>query len=162
MNIEIKKVESKDKSVLQNLFQLYMHDITKDLPMDVTSHGLFEYNEIDEYFTQEGHYAYFIYVDENIAGFVMIDNSFMVLDAKEDCYDLSEMLILNAYKGKGIGKKVAFEIFDMHRGDWEVKPIPRSESADLFWERVISKYTNENYKVEFPKPKRKAFIFNNK
>ena len=39
--IELVEIESKDKSVLQNLFQLYMHDITASLPMDVNEHKLF-------------------------------------------------------------------------------------------------------------------------
>ena len=83
-NIKLKKIEAKDKSILQNLFQLYMHDITASLPMDVNEHGLFEYNYIDYYFTEESRYAYLIYVEENIAGFVLIDDEFMVLDKEND------------------------------------------------------------------------------
>lgn len=66
MNSEIKlvEIESKDKSVLQNLFQLYMHDITASLPMDVNEHGLFEYNYLDYYFaeTEGNRHAYFVYI----------------------------------------------------------------------------------------------------
>ena len=51
-NIKLIRIESKDKSILQNLFQLYMHDITASLPMDVNEHGLFEYNYIDYYFSR--------------------------------------------------------------------------------------------------------------
>lgn len=161
MNIELTEIKSKDKSVLQNLFQLYLHDITKDLPMEVTEHGTFEYNEIDEYFTMPDRYAYFIHVDNKLAGFVMIDNKFMVLEQKENNYDLSEFFILNAYKGKGIGKTVAFRIFDMYKGTWEVKPVPRSKGVEIFWENVISAYTEGKYNTEFPKPTRKTFTFNN-
>lgn len=162
MNIEIKKIENKDKSVLGNLFQLYLHDITASLPMEVNEHGLFEYNEIDYYFNGESnHFAYFIKVDNKFAGFVLIDNNFMVLEKKDGNYDFSEMFILNAYKGKGIGKEVAFKIFDMHKGNWEVKPVPKSDGAKRFWERTIKEYTNANYKTEFPKPNRITFVFNN-
>ena len=62
-DLKINRIESKDKSILQNLFQLYMHDITASLPMDVNEHGLFEYNYIDYYFTEQNRYAYLIYIN---------------------------------------------------------------------------------------------------
>ena len=139
-----------------------MHDITASLAMDVNEHGLFEYNEIDYYFNNEAnHFAYFIKVDNQYAGFILIDNNFMVLEKKENNYDMSEMFVLNAYKNKGIGKKVAFQIFNQYRGNWEIKPVPRSEGAKKFWERTIKEYTNGDYKIEYPKPNRVTFIFNN-
>src|SRR5574344_1146042 len=137
MNIKLERIENKDKSILNNLFQLYLHDITATLPMEVNEHGLFEYNEIDYYFNGEiNHFAYFIKVDNHYAGFALIDNNFLVLEKKDNSYNFSELFILNAYKGKGIGKETAFKIFDMHKGNWEVKPVPRSERAKKFWERI--------------------------
>lgn len=162
MDIKIEKIEAKDKSVLVNLFQLYLHDITASLPMEVNEHGLFEYNEIDYYFNNDPNYfAYFIKVDNQYAGFALIDDNFMFLEKKPNHYDFSEMFVLNAYKGKGIGKEVAFQIFNMHKGTWEVKPVPRSDGAKRFWERTIKEYTKGNYKIEFPKPNRTTFVFNN-
>lgn len=163
MKIEVKKIENKDKQVLVNLFQLYLHDITKSLSMDVNSHGLFEYNEIDLYFlNDEDRKPYFIYVDDKIAGFVLVDKEFLVLDKKENTYDISEFFILNSYKRKGIGKKVAKEIFDMHRGSWEVRPVPRSDEAFSFWKNIIEEYTNNNYEIhEIEGDSRKSITFEN-
>ncbi len=162
MDIKVEKIENKDKSVLSNLFQLYLHDITASLSMDVNEHGLFEYNEIDYYFNNDSkHFAYFIKVNGNLAGFVLIDDNFMVLTKENNNFDFSEMFVLNAYKGKGIGNVVANKVFDMHKGTWEVKPVPRSEGAKRFWERTIKEYTKDNYKTKFPKPNRTTFIFNN-
>ena len=162
-NIKLKKIESKDKSILQNLFQLYMHDITASLPMDVNEHGLFEYNYIDYYFTDENRYAYLIYIEDKIAGFVLIDDEFMVLDNKENKprYDFSEMFILNAYKKKGYGEIVVKRIFDMYKGNWEIRPVPRSEGAKRFWLKVVKNYTNDNFKENYPKPNRLVITFTN-
>ena len=162
-NIKLKKIEAKDKSILQNLFQLYMHDITASLPMDVNEHGLFEYNYIDYYFTEESRYAYLIYVEENIAGFVLIDDEFMVLDKENDkpCYDFSEMFILNAYKKKGYGEIIVKRIFDMLKGNWEIRPVPRSEGAKRFWLKAVKNYTNDNFVENYPKPNRLVITFKN-
>lgn len=167
MNSEIKlvEIESKDKSVLQNLFQLYMHDITASLPMDVNEHGLFEYNYLDYYFaeTEGNRYAYFVYIDNKIGGFVLVNDDFMVLDKQKDfpCYDLAEMFILNAYKKKGVGEIIAKQVFDLHHGSWEIRPVPRSEGAKKFWLKVVKNYTNNNYVENYPKPNRLALIFKN-
>ena len=164
-NVKLVKVESKDKSILQNLFQLYMHDITASLPMDVNEHGLFEYNYIDSYFTEENRYAYLIYIDNKIGGFVLIDDEFMVLDKQKEndtaCYDFSEMFILNAYKKKGIGEVVVKQIFDMYKGNWEIRPVPRSEGAKRFWLKVVRNYTNDNFVENYPKPNRLVITFKN-
>ncbi|NLV90768.1 MAG: GNAT family N-acetyltransferase [Tenericutes bacterium] len=94
------------------MFQLYLHDITASLPMDLNEHGLFEYNEIDFYFNgDENHHAFFVKVDGKYAGFVLIDDNFMVLNKEKGNYNFLEMFILNAYKNKGIGKEVAIKIF---------------------------------------------------
>lgn len=162
-NIKLVRIESKDKSILQNLFQLYMHDITASLPMDVNEHGLFEYNYIDCYFTEENRYAYLIYIDNKIGGFALIDDEFMVLDKKRNapCYDFSEMFILNSYKKKGYGDKIVKQIFDMYKGNWEIRPVPRSEGAKRFWLKVVKNYTNNNFVENYPKPNRLAITFNN-
>ena len=163
--IELVEIESKDKSVLQNLFQLYMHDITASLPMDVNEHGLFEYNYLDYYFaeTEGNRHAYFVYIDNKIGGFVLVNDDFMVLDKQKDfpCYDLAEMFILNAYKKKGVGEIIAKQVFDLHHGSWEIRPVPRIEGAKKFWLKVVKNYTNNNYVENYPKPNRLALTFKN-
>lgn len=162
-NIKLIRIESKDKSILQNLFQLYMHDITASLAMDVNQHGLFEYDYIDYYFIEKNRYAYLIYIDDKIGGFVLVDDDFMVLDKYKDvpCYNLSEMFILNAYKKKGYGEIVVNRIFEMYKGNWEIRPVPRSEGAKRFWIKVVKNYTNDKFIENYPKPNRLVITFKN-
>ena len=162
-SVKLVKIQAKDKSILQNLFQLYMHDITASLPMDVNEHGLFEYNYLDYYFTEENRHAFLIYIDEKIGGFVLVNDDFMVLDDKNNdkCYNLSEMFVLNAYKKKGYGEKTARQVFDMFKGNWEIRPVPRSEGAKHFWLEVVKKYTNNNFTESYPKPNRLVITFRN-
>lgn len=162
-NIKLTKIESKDKSVLQNLFQLYMHDITASLPMDVNEHGLFEYNYLDLYFLEdEDRFAYFIHIGDKLAGFVLLDDQFMVLgDNVDNKLDFSEMFILNSFKRKGYGEIIAKTIFDMHKGNWEIRPVPRNERAKNFWLKTVKHYTNGKFSENYPKPNRLVITFNN-
>lgn len=162
MKIKLEKIKKSEKEILENLFQLYLHDITKYLHMEVNSKGLFEYEYIDYYWINPRYEPYFIKVDNNLAGFVLIDDEFMVLKDDNTSYDLSEIFILNYYQRKGIGKKVAKEIFDTHRGKWEVRPVPKNNNALNFWLNVISEYTNNNYVItDIKEDNRQVITFNN-
>lgn len=69
----------------------------------------------------------------------------MVLNKEaENKFDLSEMFILNSFKRKGYGGIIVREIFEMHKGNWEIRPVPRSEGAKKFWIRTVQNYTNES------------------
>lgn len=163
MNIKLKKINKDDKSILENMFQLYMYDITRFLDIDINKHGLYQYDFIDCYWINKNYYPYFIYLDNKICGFVLIDNDFLILEGKDKQYNLSEFFILNKYRRKGIGKVVANKLFDMYKGEWEIRPIPRSPEAYSFWDTVIKEYTKDNYKVStIPNDSRKMFTFSTK
>ena len=57
-------------------------------------------------------------------------------------------MIIPKYRRLKIGKRVAIDLFNMHKGIWEVKPSYDSKSAFLFWKNVIDEYTNNDNKFE--------------
>ena len=75
----------------------------------------------------------------------------------EDGHSIAEFMVIPKYRRNKIGKRVAFECFDMYKGNWEVSPSLGSISAYSFWNNVINEYTNNNYKYED-----RIFMFNNK
>lgn len=50
-------------------------------------------------------------------------------------------------------------VFEKFKGKWEIKPVPKSESAKIFWESIINDFSKGNYKIVFSKPNRLTFIF---
>ena len=160
MEIKLKKITIEDKSLLANMFQLYLYDITRFLDMEMNSHGLYDYAYLDYYWTNPNYEAFFITVDQKIAGFALLNDEFMKLDCS-DSHCISEFFILNKYRKNKIGKQVVKMIFDKYRGYWEVRPIPKSPEAKEFWEKVIKEYTNDNFEIFFPKPTREIITFKN-
>lgn len=63
-------------------------------------------------------------------------------------HSIGEFMILPKYRRHGIGKAVAVQCFEKHKGDWEVEPIEGSERAYLFWKNVIDGYTDEKNQFE--------------
>ncbi len=60
-----------------------------------------------------------------------------------DGHSIAEFMIIPKYRRNKIGKKVAFNCFDMYKGYWEVSPSRGSEAAYAFWKKVIDEYTDE-------------------
>ena len=74
----------------------------------------------------------------------------------ENGHSIAEFMVIPKYRRNKIGKRVAFECFDMYKGNWEVSPSFGSKSAYSFWNNVINEYTNNNNKYED-----RIFMFNN-
>lgn len=156
MNIDLEKVTKDEKNNLEKLLQLYLHDLSMYFPITFDSSKCeYVYDDLDKYFTDN--YAYLIKYENDICGFVLVDNN------KNSNYEISEMFVLNNYKGKKIGENAVREIFDMYKGNWTIKAVPSSPIAENFWTKTISNYTNGNFKIEHTgKYARAELYFSNK
>lgn len=143
--MELVKINIEDKELLERLMQFYLHDISFYFPMQFSENTctfVYDFNGgLDKYFVNIENIAYFIKQNSKIVGFVFID-------IYKDENVIQEFFILNPNKRKGIGKEVAFYIFDKYKGSWTVKSLPCSESVEKFWDKIIKEYTNNNYSVE--------------
>jgi predicted acetyltransferase len=144
MNIEIKEAPVEDKSVIRNLLELYIYDLTEFGPYDVDSHGLYGYKHLDYYWIEEGRYPFIVYVDNKIAGFVLIRRDSLD-NINEYTYSIAEFFIMKRYRVQGVGKKVAFHIFNHFKGVWEVAEMKSNIPAQNFWRRVINEFTHGDY-----------------
>lgn len=153
MEINLEKVMKCDREKLELLMQLYLHDISYYFPIDFCSRDCKYHYDLDKYFVDN--YAYFIKNDNDILGFILID------DNHDNNYEISEIFVLNNYKKKGIAEATVFKVFDMYRGNWMIKAVPLSDVASSFWKRVVSKYTAD-YKIDYTgKYKRLEISFSN-
>ena len=154
--VKIEKVENKDRVILEKMLQLYLHDISLYFTIEFDDKtGIYKYDDLDKYFTNESNYAYFIRYEGNIVGFVLID-----IINKQNI--IQEMFVLNNYKSKGIGKDAVINIFNQYRGNWIIRSLPNSSKAENFWNKTIKEYTNNKFEVEHVgKYNRAVFTFYN-
>lgn len=136
MEIKISLVDIKDKEVLRALINDYQKEILK-------SENPEEYKYLDGYWQKSDRYPYFIEVDGEIAGFVLVNNYNLV---EKDAMDLPEFYIKPGFRKKGIGKMSAKKVFDLFPGKWEVRELESNVLAQKFWRNVIAEYTDNNYK----------------
>jgi predicted acetyltransferase len=165
MNIYLEKVDTNKKNVLWNLLQLYLHDITSinfsGIEMD--KNGIYPYPDFDYYWSNNDFFPYFIKMDNEIVGFVLLTKNFsMIKNAPEkNCYIIQEMFILNRYKRKGIGKNVVLQLFNKYIGKWEIGTLPNSKDVTIFWEKIIGEYTENKFTGIYQGYSTPIFIFEN-
>ena len=139
MNIKLIKIGLTEIDKLKKMMQLYLHDLNSNFSIDFNSDRCeYEY-DLSSYF--EKNIGYFIKSENKILGFVLVD-----INSNSD-FELSEMFVLNNYKGKSIGTKAVKMIFDLYKGNWVIKAVPNSVGAENFWKKVVEEYTNNNYKI---------------
>jgi predicted acetyltransferase len=139
MNILIIKALDEHRQVISNLLQFYMYDFSEYTGHDVDGFGLFGfYPDLDMYWMDENRFPYIIKQDGNYIGFVFVR---LVVDGERNYFSIAEFFILRKYRRKGIGWRVAKEILDLHRGQWEIFQMESNKSAQAFWRTVILDYT---------------------
>ena len=141
MNVDIRLAKKDDRKNLEKLMQLYLHELSLYYPAPFNTKTCeYEYDNLNKYF--EDNYAYFVTDNDNIVGFILVD------DNKNNNYEISEIFVLNNYKRQKIGSRAVTKIFDMYRGNWLIRAVPMSKNAESFWIDTVNKYTNGNYKIE--------------
>ena len=156
MNIILDRVTKENKDVLFRLLEYSLFEESSNDGNEMNDEAIFEYKYFDSYFIENDRDAFFVREQETnkLIGFVMI-NTFM--QKSSSGHSIAEFMIIPKYRRNKIGKKVAFECFDMYKGNWEVSPSYGSDSAYNFWKKVIDEYTNDDNKLDDG-----IFIFNNK
>lgn len=144
MNITVEKIPYEKKALLVNLMELYNYDFSEFENTDVNEFGLYGYKYIDHYWVEEGRYPYLVKVDSQIAGFVLVRELGLNTEKIME-HSIAEFFIMKKYRGKSIGKKVAFKVFNMFQGLWRVKQIEGNIPAQHFWRSIIKEFTQDNY-----------------
>lgn len=60
-------------------------------------------------------------------------------------FRMAEFFVLRKHRGRGLGRRAVFTLFDRFRGKWEISELPRNAPAIRFWRRVIGEYSGGRY-----------------
>ena len=158
MNYEIVNVKPNEKEKLYRLLQYALYDGSNYIDNNLNGECVFEYKWFNNYLTDKNRNAYFIKNGNTYIGMVMVNEN-LKFNKSGKC--IAEFLIMPRFRRSHIGKRVAYEIFEKFRGDWEVQPMENNPIAYSFWKNIISEYTNDNY-ITKNDGIEDVFIFNNK
>ena len=145
MDIIIEPVKKEEKEILRNLLEKYAYEFSQYDNKDVNNIGLYGYDYLDNYWTEENRFPFFIKVDNKLAGFVMV-NDYPEIRIETN-YTMSEFFILYKYRRLGIGKYVVKNILNKYKGKWQLKYHPKNKASERFWIKIIDEYTKSNYQI---------------
>jgi len=145
MTIELTAVPKEQKEVLRNLLEKYEYEFSQYDLLDVNELGLFGYDYLDPYWTEDGRHPFFIRVDGKLAGFAMVNDYFEL--RKDGQYAMAEFCVLYKYRRLGVGRIAAKELFSRFPGRWELKYHPKNEASAAFWNVVVGEVTGGAYKA---------------
>ena len=138
--IAVLPVPSSQRTLLEHLLQLYLHDFSELAPRhtvygEVDADGLFPYPPgLDSYWQEPGRVPLLIRADGAIAGFALL-NRWSALDRLLD-RAVAEFFVLRKHRRAGVGTQAAHAAFRRHPGRWEVPVAAYNPAALGFWRRA--------------------------
>ncbi|MFE8699962.1 GNAT family N-acetyltransferase [Cytobacillus sp. FJAT-54145] len=138
MSLTLQKALPEDKTILENLYSLYLHDLSLySNSIEVSANGSFIYDDMSMIWNEEGVVPYFIQSGEKLAGFLLLlERPFL---KKTSDYSINDIFILNTYRGKGLGQEVLKTLFDQKKGKYFVVELERNKPAVIFWKKVYER-----------------------
>ena len=157
MNVETALFPSETAHVFQNLYPLYLYDLSQFDGALPNEHGVLEPTPVrtlqEQMQGQQGWlekphslFPFLIRVDGVPAGFILIATHPHI--PKQIDYLVHECFLIHAFRGKGIGEQAATQVFDRFRGKWEVYAMPANPRAQGFWRKTMAGYTGDAYQEE--------------
>ena len=123
--------------VLRNLFELYVHDFSAYVPIDLQPSGRFDVPVGDQWWARSDHFPFFIRSDGKLSGFALARRGSRVGTAP-DVMDVAEFFVVRGARGRGVGAAAALALFDMFPGRWEIRIRHANPGALKFWARVTA------------------------
>jgi predicted acetyltransferase len=140
-NVTLELATERDATLLANLLEFYIHDLSAVFPVELGVEGRFGYDGLPLYWSQPDTRCAFLFrVNSRIAGFALVTRGSAATTDPHDL-DLAEFFVLRSYRRSGIGRIAASLLFDHLPGHWVVRVSEANSAAVPFWESTISRYT---------------------
>lgn len=136
--------------IIQNMSRFYFYDMSRScgftsegwaFPADGLYGGL-DAGHRRRYFENAVVPPLIIRVGGELAGFVLIGKDGVLAGSE---WEIGEFCILGKFQSKGLGKRVAGEIFRTYAGQWELQIIPENLPALNFWRKTVGEYSDNNF-----------------
>jgi predicted acetyltransferase len=138
--LEITPATIEQQSILSNLLQLYAHDFSEFHAVDLGPDGRFVYSSLPLYWSDPDRHPFLVSANDRLAGFVLVKKGSEVSD-NERVWDIAEFFVIRGCRRRGLGTRIAREIWSRFPGSWEVRVMHSNVSAVHFWRRAISAFT---------------------
>ncbi len=135
----IKLITKQYKKTTYNMLQAYLKELSvfdDEITFDNDGSAIYKY--FDYYWVDTDRYAFFLMVDNQIAGFVLIR------ELSKNEYELAEFYVLPTFRLENNGAWFAKSIIGKFPGSWELSTTLKNAPAIRFWNKITNDYY-DNY-----------------
>jgi predicted acetyltransferase len=144
-SVSLERATSRDHALLENLLELYVHDLSEAFHVELGPAGRFGYPRLSSYWIEpDRRSAYLIRAGSAIAGFAFAQIGSPLSDDPMDL-DVAEFFVLRGQRRAGIGRKAAFLLWDQLPGHWVVRVSEGNRAGLGFWPATVSSYTGGKF-----------------
>ncbi|PSW17562.1 GNAT family N-acetyltransferase [Photobacterium sanctipauli] len=145
MEVSLVKIEPHLRSVLENLFQYYVYDMSEFMEFTLNDEGqyAFDSSQFDVYWERDDHFPYLIIVGSELAGFALVRR----YPSNTSIYDIEQFFVLRKFKGKGVGKKALELVLKSYPGKWQIRVLIENMFALNFWKSAVSNVVGCEYSL---------------
>lgn len=140
--VEVIPARPEQEPVLANLLELYAHDFSEIIELELDADGRFGYKHLSLYWTEATRHPFLITVNGKLAGFALVRKGSHVSGA-HDVWDVAEFFIARGYRRHRLGMRAAHDVWRKFPGRWEVRVMERNRRAREFWRRAVAEFTGE-------------------
>jgi predicted acetyltransferase len=132
------------KPMLENLMHLYLYEFTDYTGDDVNEQGRFIDEYLEKYWVEPERFPFIVQINKKYAGFVLVRR--VSEPGVSPCtHSIAEFFVMRKYRRQGIGKRVAWQVFDRFPGHWVVEEMRENLPAQRFWRKIIGEYTGGKF-----------------
>jgi predicted acetyltransferase len=137
IGVEVVPAAPEQESVLANLLELYSHDFSEFVDLELDADGRFGYPWLPLYWTEEDRWPFLVLVDGKLAGFVFVTRG-SPPGGDPAVYDMAEFFIVRGQRKRGFGTEAARLIWRRFPGPWRVRVIGSNRPALAFWRSALA------------------------
>ncbi len=127
--------------VLANLLELYVHDFSEQVPVDLKPNGRFDLPVDERWWQADDHFPFFIRAGGKLSGFALVRRGSRV-SAATDVMDIAEFFVVRGARAKGVGTRAAHALFAAFPGKWEIRVRQTNVAAGKFWRKVAERWAD--------------------
>ena len=142
--VTLHEADASDLGCIENMMQFYNYELSQWHPIEFESSGLYGIRSKAEYWAKPQVRPYLIRVNENLAGFAVVDDEIV---HPQSTHNLGYFFVARRYRGHGIGSTAFLALLQRFPGAWEVYHLAKNEAAARFWPMVFAKEGAVNVSV---------------
>ncbi len=141
--VTVELVSHESRPILENMLQLYLHDLSEFRGSVPDQHGRFgSDNRYASYFTSSDRCAYVVRHLNQPSGFALVRG------LTERRRVVGGFFIVRSLRRHGLGRDAVLALLQRHPGPWEIAFQEENPRAATFWRSVASELLGDHWSEE--------------